>query len=826
MCRSSVRQQLPAAWVRIPASILIVVKLPGDKDGDLSLYIGVANRDFGWMHRRKLEFKMNTSEIVGIYVRETIRFDETSAVSLVILAGDHDRAGERISIVGKCEENELQPQLTYLFSGSWGKYKNRHSGKTVDQFKFHSFVPSKPLGKEGVISYLEKAGEGYGIRRARAAKLWDLFGANAVRIAREDPETVADSISGVSLRQATLISAVLQKSQATELCAIQLAELLNGRGLPKSTAATAIKIWGASAASVIANDPFAMLRRIPGCGYRRCDNLWREYGLSPRKIRRQMYAVWDVAVSGNNGSVWIPAQKAIDTISDLVGGTDARPRAAVVMGKRVARLDINSPGAIATIRTKGSAIAAGTEGDMWIAEASLADAEDHLAKLCEESLTERPLWPSTDSLELADDHQKSALKGTFRGTFGVLGGGPGTGKTFTAAEVIKAWIKEHGASKIAIGAPTGKAAVRITEAMQTAGLNLQARTWHSLLGIERGSWRYHGRNKWPYKLIVGDEESMKDTRLACAVMDARPKGAHYLACGDVNQITPIAPGAPLRDIILADMPYGELTEIKRNSGGIVEACAAIRQGEAWEPSDNLHMLATKTPDGSIASILETIHKSHEDGFNSIWDCQVVVPLNSNSPLSRHRLNRVLQLELNNNSPTSVGDVFRPGDKIVNTQNCEYEDEITKVPHYVANGELAEVLRVEPKFIVASLQSPERVIKIPKGKQVAVRDGVDSDKPDVTGCSWELGYALSVHKAQGSEWPVVITVIDEYPSARMVCSREWVYTAISRAKVNQYLVGRKLTADKFCRRIALNDRKTFLREKIIVRRTERTFSSLI
>ena len=141
--------------------------------------------------------------------------------------------------------------------------------------------------------------------------------------------------------------------------------------------------------------------------------------------------------------------------------------------------------------------------------------------------------------------------------------------------------------------------------------------------------------------------------------------------------------------------------------------------------------------------------------------------------------------------------------------------------YVANGEQAIVKEVTESYIVAELKNPTRTVRIPIGKQVNVED----EEQQVSGCLWELAYAISTHKSQGSEWPIVITMLDDYAGARMVCSREWIYTAISRAKSLQYLVGRKETADAMCRRPAIWKRKTFLRERILLERARMELAEL-
>lgn len=440
------------------------------------------------------------------------------------------------------------------------------------------------------------------------------------------------------------------------------------------------------------------------------------------------------------------------------------------------------------------------------------------------------LWPDPAKIEGVDEHQREKLADALVSRVAILGGSPGTGKTYATAMLIKALLKTGhlGPNDIAIGAPTGKAAVRITEAMNVAGVNLKARTWHSLLGVgqsdeDHGGWSFehNEKNPWKYRVIIGDESSMMDTALMRSVFAARPRGCHVLLVGDVNQLPPVGAGAPLRDLINSQcVGYGELIEIKRNSGGIVEACAAIRDGKRWEAGDNL--IVNDRPN-QLEQTLATLQIARGKGFDPVWDCQVLVAVNAKSKLSRKAVNERLQGELNPN-PEIKGCPFRIDDKIVCLKNSKFKlvDGEDDSEVYVANGELARVIDVEDKSLIAELSVSKEQIRIPRGKPKKSDDGGDES---ASGCSWDLAYGLSTHKSQGSEWPVVIILIDEYPGARMVCSREWLYTAISRAKSKCILVGKKATADAMCRRVAIGKRKTFLREALQLNMAESVLEDL-
>lgn len=452
-------------------------------------------------------------------------------------------------------------------------------------------------------------------------------------------------------------------------------------------------------------------------------------------------------------------------------------------------------------------------------------------------------WPGSASLPDLSDHQREQYSLAARGSIGILGGRPGTGKTFTLARILG----QVPPRSSAVAAPTGKAAVRITESLQSAGVQgIRATTIHSLLGPSRdedsGQWSFEHNEDNPLELdwIFVDESSMCDTSLTGSLLAARPPGCRIMFIGDVNQLAPVGPGAPLRDMTAAGVPYGELTEIRRNAGRIVRCCHGIIDKHRFEPSPKLD-LAAESPENllhverrepaaqidAIKGMLERFREGQtiaERRIDPVWDCQILVPVNEKSPLGRIALNKVLQGFLNPTGDTVKGNQFRVGDKIVNGENGRFpvEDRIPKGvvggpwnkqqkdgKVYCANGEQAKVLAVQPNYTTARLWLPDRIIRIPKGNEQS-EDG----EPIGNGCSWELAYALSVHKSQGSQWPVTITVADSFPGAKMLCDRSWLYTALSRAETLGITVGQRGVLDDMCRKSHLWNRKTFLVESIM------------
>lgn len=390
-----------------------------------------------------------------------------------------------------------------------------------------------------------------------------------------------------------------------------------------------------------------------------------------------------------------------------------------------------------------------------------------------------------------------------------------THNTYTVAQLIKAIVRSGivGLEDIGLGAPTGKAAVRLTETLHLAGITKRARTLHSHL------FSVGEDGKLPFKVFIVDECSMKDLPMMAAVLRARAPGCHVLLVGDPYQLAPVGPGAPFRDLIAAGVPAGHLTKIERNGGEIVEACARIRDMKPWDdlinrPNGNLHWHESHTPERSLDDL------EHVLAGIPLWDAQVLVALNDKGPLCRQEVNKRLQQHYNQDGQPIANSRFRIGDKVVCLKNSWFEsasrfgDEETnaKGELYVANGELGEVTDQHAKGFVVRLESPSRSVIVPMRKQQA--EGDEESKEVGTGSNWDLGYAISVHKSQGSEFKHNFILIDDYPGARQVCDASWVMTAKSRGRLHTHYIGRFATVERFCRVQRLDQRKTFLRERII------------
>jgi exodeoxyribonuclease V alpha subunit len=443
------------------------------------------------------------------------------------------------------------------------------------------------------------------------------------------------------------------------------------------------------------------------------------------------------------------------------------------------------------------------------------------------------LWPRMGRQEGLYPHQRQQAEIALSRPVGVLAGVPGTGKTHTAAAIIERVARSWGEGAIAVCAPTGKAAVRLTSALAGRGLSLRATTIHQLLEIGRNGhdgqgWGFRRNANRPLeqRFYFVDEISMLDTDLAASFCRALPVGAHVLMIGDPHQLPPVGHGAPLRDLIDSGrVPVGRLGEIRRNAGQIVEACKAIREGGKVEAGGNLWHLPTKHPADSIRLAWERFHEiaSGRDNptiRNLATDTQFIVATNK-GPLGRVEVNKALQELYNPHGGRADDNPFRMWDKVICLRNGGYPlaegaavgteayFELMNNNHvYIANGEMGTVVANSDKSTTFAFANPARVVTIPNAR----RKADDEDGSPAGGAEdFALGYAVTCHKFQGSECPAVAILIDDSAGARQVCSREWLYTAVSRASQLCLLVGDIGVARMMPRRPQLHKRRTRLAE---------------
>lgn len=758
------------------------------------------------------------TEITATFLSERHRFANADGDVIIGTVFANSDINAEVTIKGQADIDELLRGQSYLFAGEWHDYTNKRTKIKERQFHFISFTKTAAHTREAVIQYIAQAGAGHGLGPASATRCWEKWGPDAVTMIRQRPGDVAAHLRfnglRVSDKQLAEVAAILAREEEIENCLLKLTGILHGRGFRKTLPKTIVRDLGAAAAHLISRNPFLLLK-YPGCGFKLCDSLWIDLKLPPGALKRQAYCAWNAVASEREGSTWMPRSMVEHAIKGSIAGADLKIDKAIrlaIRGKLLSECYTAGPSGPLTESSAANKV-------QWLAVQKDAEMEQQLATMVVDAMSETPFWPAIDTVKNIDKEQPEILAKAFQGMIGCLCGPPGTGKTFVAANAINALIENLGWGSVGIGTPTNLSAHRLNQVMEENKVSARARTTNSLLGRpqKRGDeWRHNEANPLPYKVLVFDEDSMKDLYMAYSVFRARATGTMVLLIFDINQLPPVGRGKPAADLLTAGIPSGTLTEIRRNSGGIVEACHAIAKGQPWGPGDNLEIIEVDQEEGQAAAVLQKIHEAKEAGFDPVWDTRVITAKNE----TRRSLNKLLQGELNPN-PSIEGTAFRVNDKVIHRhtdefpavqadksdEDIEFNSSGTSVK--VANGEIGRVLEVIDGHYIIRVDHPTRVVKVRRGP---IPDVMSDDDKTGTGCGWDLAYCVTFHSSQGSEfaWPILVASSrDGYMG-----SRELVYTGISRGKAKCKMIGLKSVWNKFCKRVALSQRKTFLKERIL------------
>jgi exodeoxyribonuclease V alpha subunit len=543
-------------------------------------------------------------------------------------------------------------------------------------------------------------------------------------------------------RAGRLLSSFLAAAPAYEVL-----EILHPAGVDARAAGQVVDALGGGAARLVRDDPWRLLSlygisladadrvaRVAIPGVRRDD---------PRRSRALVRLV--LADEARNGHTVTPRPVVADGLSEFGIDPDAAIDAAL-RAKVVAAVEPDSL-ALTTLAEAEGAIASGVARLLAAAE---------------------PITGKVATKEL-DATQRSAVAAALKQGVSVLTGGPGTGKSRTVATLVR--LVEKAGKSVALAAPTGRAAKRLEQLCDAP-----ASTVHRLLGAQPrqsgAEVRFDGRfargPDWPLdeQVVVVDEASMLDVELAAVLFSACADGTHLVLVGDAAQLPSIGPGRVLGDVIDAGTVHvTELTTLYRQAegGSIARLAAAVRAGELPAIEDPTREVVVVPSRGSAEAahrVVQLVTDSIPRVFGVPADqVQVVTPVHRGGA-GTQALNAALKARLN---PAQLGQGGRPGgrfdvgDRVVATAN-----HLEAEPFGFANGEVGVVDEIEPDgtVVVEFASGPAAV----KGKTLA----------DLT-----HGWAITVHRAQGSEFPAVVVVLP--PEASGMLSRPLVYTALTRAQ---------------------------------------------
>lgn len=669
------------------------------------------------------------------------------------------------------------------------------------QFKVTAFSRCMPETTEQIYKYLA-SGVIRGIGPKKAMLIVEKFGAETLDILDSSPERLA-SLKGISEEQARTIGEEFKKQYAMRTVMLGLEKY----GFSPTECIKLFRKLGINAVKKVEENPYILCGLGIGITFERAEMIESKLPEKPLPDYRISEGIVHVVRhnSTSRGHTCIPREKLLKPCSDLLSVTQDE-------------IDIAIDKLINTGQLKMHII----EGKEFVflpssynSERKIADRIDIIANFPPAGAPRLADW--IDEIENInnikyEEQQRLAIATAAKKGLLVLTGGPGTGKTTTIKGIIS--IFEHQNLDIALAAPTGRAAKRMSEVT-----GMEAKTIHRLLEVEwdeddKPYFRRNIENPLECNALILDELSMIDIHLFANLLEALPLGCRLILVGDSDQLPPVGSGNVLHDLILSEkLPIVCLTQVFRQAmeSKIITNAHKIVVGETPDLSnDGKDFFHLERPNAFLSAqtvvslCSERLPKAY--GWDTLSDIQVICP-SKKGETGTQNLNRLLQSALNpphkdKGEITVAGQVFRTGDKVMqvkNNYNIEWESKDDK-GRGIFNGDIG---------ILKSIDTKSRTVEVDF-------DGRETTIPGENLSELELAYAVTVHKSQGSEFKaVILPVIGLVPN---LAYRNLLYTAVTRAKDMLVTVGsaeqiQYMTAnDKKAKRYSAL--KAFLEEKEI------------
>ena len=659
------------------------------------------------------------------------------------------------------------------------------------QFSIYSYETVVPQDAFAIERYLG-SGAIKGIGAALAARIVRKFGDDTLRIIEEEPERLAE-VKGISERKAREIA-----EQVEEKADMRKAMMfLQKYGISQTLGVKIYQQYKQDMYRILKENPYKMAEDINGIGFKMADEIASRIGIhtdSDYRIRSGLLYI--LLLATGEGHVYLPKKLLLERAQQLLGVQ------ADYMEKHLTDLAIDRKIVIKEIETNH------TEKQQVVYASQYYQIELHTAQMLHElnvkdTAEEEVLQEKIKQIQRAekidlDEKQQEAIKEAVRNGLMVITGGPGTGKTTTINAIIRYFEMEG--LDIYLAAPTGRAAKRMTEAT-----GYEAKTIHRLLELtgipEESSARVHfernAQNPLEADVIIIDEMSMVDIFLMHALLSAVVTGTRLILVGDVNQLPSVGPGSVLKDIIRSgEFPVVELTKIFRQASqsDIVVNAHKINQGiPIVLDNKSMDFFFLKRYDANvIISVVITLIQKKLPKFVDAqpYDIQVLTPMRKGL-LGVERLNGILQQYLNppekeKKEKEHGNGLFREGDKVMQIKN-NYQIEWEVRGLYgipvekgvgVFNGDTGILREINTFAETVTVEFDERKFVEYSFKQLD---------------ELELAYAITIHKAQGSEYPAVIIPLLGGP--KMLMNRNLLYTAVTRARKCVTLVGDEKTFEE-------------------------------
>lgn len=727
--------------------------------------------------------KVNTAESSGLQklegsIERVIYSNEDNGYAICDMAAADD---EIITIVG------ILPMISEGDNiAVYGKWV--HNPKYGRQFSVSNYERVMPADTASMLRYLA-SGAIKGIGPKTAQRIVEAFGDETFDVIENHPDWLSD-IKGISRKAANEIS-----ERFREQAGMRSAMIFFRNYFGATLTVRIYKRWGSASVDIAKKNPYRLCNEIEGIGFEKADAMASELGILGDNLERIMSGVRYVLSqnANQNGHTCLPRAKLTES-------------AARLLEVSVERVDE----AISVLLRSGALRYTLCEEEQMIYDSYMYDSEKYIAEklmLIDKTCSAVSL-PDIDRFIEREEgrngisyasRQRDAISDALRYGVLVLTGGPGTGKTTVVKALIH--IFDSMGFDIALAAPTGRAAKRLSEST-----SMEAKTIHRLLEMnyDNSSTPVFGRNEHDQleqSVIIIDEASMIDSLLMMALLKAVKPGARFIIIGDSDQLPSVGAGNVLRDIIDSErFSVVRLDEIFRQAQKslIITNAHAINEGRypAIDVKDNDFFFLRRERDRDIALTVadlclnrlpRTYGEEIKDGI------QVITPSRKGESGSES-LNLMLQAALN---PPSAKKreykfrdvIFREGDRIMQTRNNYdinwFRDSDSKDGYGIFNGDIGTIKRIDHQNSCMEMIFDDRVVNY----DFTLLDDI------------EHAYAITVHKSQGSEYGVVIMPMCS--AAPMLLTRNLLYTAVTRAQRMVVLVGR----EDIMRTMVDNDRQS-------------------
>lgn len=678
--------------------------------------------------------------------------------------------GDLVSFAGVLMVKESDP---VVLSGHWETHV-----KFGQQFKVSSFTFNQNLNADGLAHYLAHHPDIKGIGPVKAKRIAEAFGDRFDDVIKAEPERVAE-VAKVPLAtiQALREEWLRKRTMNASLTWLSSFELTHHQ------MSSLIAKFGNSVVTILNGDPFLLVREVPGFGFKRVDAISRKLNIpkeSPARIRAGISHC--VAERLEQGDCWVEYEELIALANELLVMDVADSKSRIE-----AELD--------ALVTKEVLACVSVGGRFLVAQPAIHKMEFELAESFAARLLDNPHGVRAETTLSLNAAQTKAIEAAARHNMVLISGGAGSGKTFSVAAIAKMY--EAAGLRVILAAPTGKAAKRIEQVV-----NAEAVTLHRLLGFKGKAFAAGPEAPIDADVVIVDEVSMVDVPLAWHLLRAIDFSKTCLVLvGDHNQLPPVGPGNVLRDLIERQpIPTIILDEVVRQAGLLKENSIAILRGDVRKstatdsgapwlvfPQDTEVVAAQKRVLHLFESVL-----NEKLGFDVVSDVQLLTPTRK-GPLGVDALNVELQKLIQKKlwgvhvEAPRVGrrPEFLLHDKVIQTRN-NYE-------LGVMNGAIGIVTSVGPRRGEMRIRFDDLEVELSPGNE-ALRD-------------LSLAYALTIHKAQGSEFPCAVLVI--HKAHTFMHHRNLFYTGVTRARKTAIIVGDHWGMRNCAQKEQVERRKTFL-----------------